>query len=54
MRHRQPRQEARGHFEIVEPFIHGDTHGIVLACDRLEMSGHGLARETGLLFQVTL
>ncbi|HET6224355.1 MAG TPA: nicotinate-nucleotide--dimethylbenzimidazole phosphoribosyltransferase, partial [Dongiaceae bacterium] len=32
MRHRQPRQECDGGFEIVEPFIHGDVQGIGLAC----------------------
>ena len=35
MRHRQPRQEGDGGFEIVEPFIHGDVRRIVLACDPL-------------------
>jgi hypothetical protein len=31
MRHRQPRQERDGGFEIVEPLIHGDVRRIGLA-----------------------
>src|SRR5882757_7091509 len=37
MRHRQPRQERRRRFEIVEPFIHGAAPGIALACDPLDV-----------------
>ena len=37
MRHRQPRQERDGGFEIVEPFIHGAVRRIDLACARRSM-----------------